>query len=174
MQSVVALLEHDALGTVDHVRRDLARERDTERARILGDLHDGLGPMLVGMNMRVRAELRHRPAPVLEALASDLAECRSDDPESASVVEAYLDRVHGPAWRERESGGADAGGERGPRKAAMSRDEAYAVLGLKPGAAEAEIREAYHRLMKKLHPDQGGSDYLAARLNEARDLLLGS
>ncbi|WP_328473791.1 sensor histidine kinase [Actinoplanes sp. NBC_00393] len=62
----------------DHVRRDLARERDTERARILGDLHDGLGPMLVGMSMRVRAELRRRPAPVLEALANDLAGCRSD------------------------------------------------------------------------------------------------
>ncbi|MBG0565866.1 sensor histidine kinase [Actinoplanes aureus] len=61
-----------------HARRDLARERDTERARILGDLHDGLGPVLVGMSMRVRAELRHRPSPVLEALAGDLADCRSD------------------------------------------------------------------------------------------------
>lgn len=110
----------------------------------------------------------------VEELVELLAECRSDDTESASVVEAYLDRVHGPAWRERETGGAGGGSERGSRKAAMSRDEAYAVLGLKPGAAEAEIREAYHRLMKKLHPDQGGSDYLAARLNEARDLLLGS
>ncbi|MET7402937.1 ATP-binding protein [Dactylosporangium sp. NPDC005572] len=58
----------------DHVRRDLTRER----ARILGDLHDGLGPMLVGMSMRVRAELRHRPTPLLETLARDLADCRGD------------------------------------------------------------------------------------------------
>jgi hypothetical protein len=101
-----------------------------------------------------------------------LAECRGDDPESASVIEAYLDRVHGPAWRGRETGGP--AGDAGPRKGSMTREEAYAVLGLKPGAAEAEVREAYHRLMKKLHPDQGGSDYLAARLNEARDLLLDS
>jgi signal transduction histidine kinase len=62
----------------DHVRQDLARERDAERARILGDLHDGLGPVLVGMSMRVQAELRHRPTPLLEALASELADCRGD------------------------------------------------------------------------------------------------
>jgi signal transduction histidine kinase len=62
----------------DHARRDLARERDAERARILGDLHDGLGPMLVGMSMRVRAEVRRHPTPLLEALASELADCRGD------------------------------------------------------------------------------------------------
>jgi signal transduction histidine kinase len=62
----------------DHARQDVARERDAERARILGDLHDGLGPMLVGMSMRVRAELRRQPTPLLEALASELADCRGD------------------------------------------------------------------------------------------------
>lgn len=62
----------------DHARQDVTRERDAERARILGDLHDGLGPMLVGMSMRVRAELRHRPTPLLQALAGDLADCRGD------------------------------------------------------------------------------------------------
>jgi signal transduction histidine kinase len=62
----------------DHARQDVARQRDAERARILGDLHDGLGPILVGMSMRVRAELRQRPTPLLEALASELADCRGD------------------------------------------------------------------------------------------------
>ncbi|MDT5042477.1 MAG: hypothetical protein QOE51_3462 [Actinoplanes sp.] len=62
----------------DHARRDVARQRDAERARILGDLHDGVGPVLVGMSLRVRAELRRQPSPLLEALASELATCRGD------------------------------------------------------------------------------------------------
>lgn len=56
---------------------------------------------------------------------------------------------------------------------ALTRAEAYQVLGLKPGATESEIRDAHHRLMKAAHPDHGGSDWLATRINEARDILLG-
>jgi DnaJ family protein C protein 19 len=62
-----------------------------------------------------------------------------------------------------------------PHRAAsqMSRQEAYEVLGLHPGASEAEIREAHRRLMRGAHPDAGGSDWLAVRINQARDILLG-
>ena len=61
---------------------------------------------------------------------------------------------------------------RPPPPVAMSRAEALAVLGLKPGASASDVREAYRRLMKDYHPDKGGSDYLAAKINAAKDLLL--
>ena len=98
--------------------------------------------------------------------------CWEEDQQSAQVLEAYLDRVHS-TWREEGSkaggGGAEAFGE-GP----MSRDEAYRILGLDPGAGTEEIKEAYHRLMAGLHPDHGGSTYLAAKINQAKDVLLGN
>ncbi len=73
------------------------------------------------------------------------------------------------------SGGQGGGGQGGQarRSGAMTREEAYQVLGLKPGASEADIRAAHHRLMRAAHPDAGGSDWLASRVNQARDMLLG-
>ncbi len=100
-----------------------------------------------------------------------LKTCWDEDQQSAQVLEAYLNRVHGN-WREEAPAaggrGAEAFGE-GP----MSRDEAYRILGLDPGAGTEEIKEAYHRLMAGLHPDHGGSTYLAAKINQAKDVLLG-
>jgi hypothetical protein len=104
-----------------------------------------------------------------------LRECRAEDEEGARLLEAYLDRVR-PGWQD-EMAGASAGagsGRRGPAPPGgdMSAEEAYAILGLSPGAGADEIREAHHRLMIKLHPDHGGSDYLATQINRARDVLL--
>ena len=62
----------------EQARADVARERDAERTRILGDLHDELGPTLAGMSMRVQAELRRRPSPLLEALSTGLSDARDD------------------------------------------------------------------------------------------------
>jgi DnaJ homolog subfamily C member 19 len=73
------------------------------------------------------------------------------------------------AARGRRAGGGTT--RRAP--GSMSREEAYEVLGLHPGASEAEIREAHRRLMRGAHPDAGGSDWLAVRINQARDILLG-
>lgn len=95
-------------------------------------------------------------------------ECRAEDAQGASLLEAYLDRIM-PGWRD---GGNSAGTASRRPSDAMTREEAYAVLGLAAGASEAEIREAYHRLMMKIHPDQGGSTYLAAQINRAREVLL--
>ena len=119
----------------------------------------------------------------LAALGELLQDYRIADPQSASVLEAYLDRTR-PEWRgEDEAAGAESeaagGGQAGDRRrhgpqpaGAMSRAEALEILGLEEGAGAEAIRAAHHRLMQKLHPDHGGSNYLAAKLNEAKDLLL--
>jgi hypothetical protein len=76
---------------------------------------------------------------------------------------------------QRQSGGGSGGRSgpgAGPRAGPMTRDEAFQVLGLKPGASQADIRAAHRRLMRGAHPDSGGSDWLASRINQARDMLL--
>jgi DnaJ domain len=103
-----------------------------------------------------------------------LRECRAEDEEGARLLEAYLDRVH-PGWRDELAGERTAGAGRGnarPTSGDMSVEEAYAILGLSHGADADAIREAHRRLMVKLHPDHGGSDYLATKINRARDVLL--
>ncbi len=93
------------------------------------------------------------------------------DAESVSLLESYLDRRF-PAWRQDAQGNTARGQSRPAPSGKMTDEEAYQVLGLQPGAGRDEIGRAYHALMKKLHPDQGGSTYLAARVNEAKDTLL--
>ena len=94
-------------------------------------------------------------------------DCRFSDPKSAQLIEVWLDRTH-PTWREdmaRAEGEPGAGG-------IMTRTEAFGILGLADGASDDDIRRAHRELIKRMHPDAGGSSYLAAKINEAKDLLL--
>ncbi len=100
-----------------------------------------------------------------------MGEAESSDPDAARLLEAYLDRRF-PGRGEDAQPDRDARSERPGKAGAMTKQEAYDILGLQPGADEEAIRLAHRSLIKRLHPDAGGSSALAARVNEAKDVLL--
>lgn len=118
----------------------------------------------------------HAGKPLAELSQAQLvglyAEYARADHESAALLQAYLDRVYGPDWQE-STGTHEAHDERPRSGGKMSAEEARQVLGLESGASRDEIVSAHRRLMQRLHPDRGGSDYLAAKINQAKDVLLG-
>lgn len=107
-----------------------------------------------------------------ESLRRLYEECCALDPEGVPLLEAYFDRRFS-GWREDAQGDRDTRTRTQAQAGAMSKDEAYQILGLQPGASLDEVRQAHRTLIKKLHPDQGGTAYLAARVNQAREVLLG-
>jgi hypothetical protein len=147
-------------GSPDQTSRVVTAHLDMELDHSTGALR---GKVLKGV-FKGRQIDRMAPA----ELALLWQDCRFADPQSAQLLETYLDRIHA-TWREdmaRAEGTPGAGG-------IMTKEEALEVLGLKLGASTDEIRAAHRDLMKKLHPDLGGSTYLAAKINEAKDKLLG-
>ncbi len=101
-----------------------------------------------------------------------LAEARVSDPQGAQLLEAYVSRVHPDAWEAASEAGEGEEPGRAAASGPMTRQQALDVLGLTDGATEDDIREAHRRLMRQVHPDRGGSGFLAAQINAARDILL--
>lgn len=95
-----------------------------------------------------------------------------DDVDSVALLESFLDRYH-PHWREQQYRGSQTGTGGTSNFNSMTKEEAYKVLGLEPGASEEEILHAWRRLVKAVHPDGGGSAFLTAKINAAKDILLG-
>ena len=118
------------------------------------------------------ARLSSLTLPQRLALWRDL---RVRDVESARLLEAFLDRHDGGAWRTRAEGDAGTANGSGREAAggAITREEAYQILDVAPTASTEDIIAAHRRLIQKLHPDRGGSTYLAAKINQAKDCLLG-
>ena len=143
-------------GQVSRVRSaflemELEHDSGAMRGRILAGRHEGV-------------PLDALDVPTLTELLPDI------DEESRALLTAYLDRRE-PGWRDHAEGHAGAG-RTAASSGKMTEEEAYQILGLQPGASAEEIGRAHRSLMKKLHPDQGGSTYLAARVNQAKDVLL--
>jgi hypothetical protein len=134
------------------VEMELDHDTGAMRGRILAGRHEG-------------ATLDILDVPTIVGFLGDI------DEESRALLAAYLDR-RAPGWREHAQADAAAGHARPGWSGKVTEEEAYQILGVKPGASAAEIGHAHRTLMKKLHPDQGGSTYLAARVNEAKDVLL--
>jgi DnaJ-domain-containing protein 1 len=99
-------------------------------------------------------------------------QCIAEDEAGARLLESYLDRLR-PDWRQAAPGGSGSGGGAGAQGDVMTREQAYAILDLEPGASDEQIKDAHRRLMMKLHPDHGGSTFLAAQINRAKEFLLG-
>jgi hypothetical protein len=133
--------------TLDHDSGRLAGE--VLRGRFAGQALDDLG---------------------FEQLLELLAECRAHDPQGAALLESYLERVHGERW----SGMAAEGDAEAPAPPSLElgETEARQILGVGPDADADAIRAAHRGLIQRLHPDRGGSAYLAAQINRAKDLLL--
>ena len=139
--------------------RFLKVELDPASGKLLGEVKQGLhqGGKLHDLS--------------LQELSGLLREYSRTDPQSAQLLVAYLDRSGHTGWR-RHYSQDESGQRRTADRGSMSRQEAYAVLGLNEGASENEVIEAHRRLIQKLHPDRGGNDYLAAKINQAKATLL--
>lgn len=139
----------------------------TDHLEVQLDHDTGLvtGQVLKGMFANRRIETL-KPA----ELALLWQDCRFTDQKSAQILETYLDKVH-PSWQADIARG-EAEMANGPG-GAMSEREALDILGLEKGASEEAVRKAHRELMMRLHPDRGGSTYLASKVNEAKAALLG-
>ena len=147
------------------------RNSDIETAYLRMTLERDTG-VLRGTVLQGRFEGRLLEEMSIQEIVALLHECRVNDPQSADVLETYLDRVNGAEWRGAagDAGGAGEGAAAGD--GAMTAAQAYEVLGLQPGASDDDIRVAHRSLLKANHPDRGGSTWLVAQINRAKDLLL--
>lgn len=138
----------------------LAMQLDHDTGSLDGEVLAGrfAGRMLSALSAQERREL--------------LDEVR-DDPASVQVLEAWLERAEAADGQTGSGAGGTDPGAGAPDDGTVTRAQAFEILGLAEGASEEEIRDAHRRLMMANHPDRGGSSWLAARINRAKDVLLG-
>lgn len=99
----------------------------------------------------------------LDQLQILLDYCHQQEKDSAKLLMSYLNHRFGNSWQSAPPHSPET---------ALDEQSAYAILGLSQGASRDDITQAHRKLMQKVHPDRGGSDYLAAQINQAKDLLM--
>ena len=144
-------------------------QTSTIRTKFLEMVLDHDSGEMSGIVLTGQHKGQHLNDMTLEALLGLLLECQADS-DSQQVLEAYLDR-HQESWREQAS--ASSRVPPSDAEAPMSRQLALEILGLTDTASEADILHAHREMMRRLHPDRGGSDYLAKKINAAKDYLIG-
>ena len=164
------MLGHDSLASL--VQRAVGAPKPAARIRtsmveVEIDAESGLRDGLV-----LAGKLAGRALSSLseEELAAFVQQAAEADPDALGLLEPYLDRRL-PAWREAVQAHMRGRPPEPRQPGVMALEEAYQVLGLQPGATREAVIAAHRALIQKLHPDKGGSAYLAAKLNAARDLL---
>lgn len=152
--------------------KPVAAKRSTVRTAALEMDLDHDSGKLEGMVLAGHYEGKMLGAMGIADLQQLHAELRPD-PESRQLLETYLDGRF-PVWRKNAQPDSSEGLGVAPGAGAMTKEEAYKILGLEAGAAAADIRKAHRRLMQRLNADVGGTSVLAARINEAKDVLLSN
>lgn len=147
-------------------------QRSTVRTAALEMELDHDSGALEGMVLAGRHEQKMLSGMTLKQL-KELYDDLAGDGESRQLLETYLDGRF-PVWRDNAKTDGDDRHGVAPGSGPMTKEEAYKVLGLEAGATSADIRKAHRRLMQRLHPDLGGTSFLAARINEAKDVLLSN
>ncbi len=140
----------------------------TEMLRMILDHASG---QLDGQVLRGRYAGRSLASLGFDELLALLAECRAADPQGAALLESYLERAHAERWSAAAQG---TGSAPPPPSIEFSEAEARQILGVEADADADAIRAAHRRLIQRLHPDRGGSPYLAAQINRAKELLLAT
>lgn len=155
---------------LEEPRRNASSGLSTVRTAVLEMELDHDTGALEGLVLAGRHEQRLLGKMSLREL-NELFEDMRGDGESRQLLEAYLDGRF-PVWRKHANANSRDGQGVSPGPGPMTKQEAYQVLGLEPGASPADIRKAHRRLIERLQPDVGTPSFLAARINEAKNVLL--
>lgn len=156
-------------GREDHSQRPAGAGRKSSSARTayLAMTLDHQSGEIDGTILQGPHEGKQLSAISMKALVDLYTFYLKDDQESAKLLAAFIERTYGHHWQHTNEGPQPG------TSASLDREEALSILGLDQDASEDDIIAAHRRLIQKLHPDRGGSDYLASRINQAKDSLLG-